>query len=148
MNRKDRRNLARNIAKNSKSMKFKSAWQYVTESSKINEMEEGQAVLLNYSWIKMQDDFKYQPPEFWDWLEEHKDGVFHVKYDEKLKETKPTEYKKFVSLEEDDTDPKWIMRSDALIPVTIHLNNNEEEKKEEDTGATDEVNEVFEEEEK
>lgn len=92
-------------------------------------LDEGCAVRINYDLMIRHKEWKQQTDEFKQWVELHKNDLFHVEYDENKKANSTYDLKFQVHLKEDKTDPKWLFNSETLVPVAtarIKLNSGEE----------------------
>ena len=123
MNRTDRRNLAKKIKKANKSLNLGLNKKQLDEYIKFKEEQmssislfEGDKVKIDYVGITSRVDYDKRRPEYRTFIEENKDKIFTVLYDEKYRNN-PW----LVSLEEDTTEPKWLFTTSDLI-----LCNNEE----------------------
>ena len=70
----------------------------------------GDKVTLDYLGITSRVDYDKRRPEYRNFIEENKDRIFTVKYDEKYRNN-PW----LVSLEEDTTEPRWLFTTSDLI---------------------------------
>ena len=123
MNRTDRRNLAKKIKKANKTLnlgwnktQLKEYIQFKEEQMSSISLFEGDKVKIDYVGITSRVDYDKRRPEYRTFIEENKDKIFTVLYDEKYRNN-PW----LVSLEEDTTEPKWLFTTSELI-----LCNNEE----------------------
>lgn len=123
MNRTDRRNLAKKIKKANKTLnlglnktQLKEYIQFKEEQMSSISLFEGDKVKIDYVGITSRVDYDKRRPEYRTFIEENKDKIFTVLYDEKYRNN-PW----LVSLEEDTTEPKWLFTTSDLI-----LCNNEE----------------------
>ena len=123
MNRTERRNLAKKIKKANKSLNLGLNKKQLDEYIKFKEEQmssislfEGDKVKIDYVGITSRVDYDKRRPEYRTFIEENKDKIFTVLYDEKYRNN-PW----LVSLEEDTTEPKWLFTTSDLI-----LCNNEE----------------------
>lgn len=117
MNREERRTLEREIKKLTKNtgltdnqikgyIKFKD-WQ-----SKSTSLKEGDKVKLNYEVIVNDINYKTKTIKYKNFIEENKETVFTVEYDQKYKKN-PW----LVCLKEDITQPKWLFIANDLIKI-------------------------------
>lgn len=81
------------------------------------ELEDGQKVRLNYELMIRHPDYKNQPQEFKDFVEEHKNDILTVEWNKEKVELDAFDKKMNVNLSEDTSDPKWLFYSDTLIPL-------------------------------
>lgn len=126
MNREERRNLAKKIKKANKTLKLGLNKTQLKDYIKFKEEQlssvvlfEGDRVKIDYKGITSRVDYDKRRPEYRDFIEQNKNNIFTVKYDEKYRNN-PW----LVSLEEDTTEPRWLFTTSDLIPY------NEEKEKE------------------
>ena len=124
MNRAERRNLAKKIKKINKNLKLGLNKTQLKDYIKFKEEQlssvvffEGDKVKINYESITSRIDYEKRRPEYRNFIEENKNNIFTIKYDEKYRNN-PW----LVSLEEDTTEPRWLFTTSDLILY------NEEEK--------------------
>ena len=117
MNRAEKRNLAKKIKKVNKSLNLglnkTQLEQYIKfKENQMNSVElyEGDKVKIDYLGITSRIDYDKRRPEYRNFIEENKDKIFTVKYDEKYRNN-PW----LVSLEEDTTEPRWLFTTSDLI---------------------------------
>lgn len=117
MNRTEKRNLARKIKKANKTLKLglnktqlEQYIKYKEEQMSSIVLYEGDKVTLDYLGITSRVDYDKRRPEYRNFIEENKDKIFTVKYDEKYRNN-PW----LVSLEEDTTEPRWLFTTSDLI---------------------------------
>lgn len=123
MNRAERRNLSKKIKKANKSFNLGLNKTQLKDYIKFKEEQltsivlfEGDRVMIDYNGITSRVDYDKRRPEYRNFIEENKNTIFTVKYDEKYRNN-PW----LVSLEEDTTEPRWLFTTSDLI-----LYNNEE----------------------
>ena len=123
MNRAERRNLSKKIKKANKSFNLGLNKTQLKDYIKFKEEQlssivffEGDKVQIDYDGITSRVDYDKRRPEYRNFIEENKNTIFTVKYDEKYRNN-PW----LVSLEEDTTEPRWLFTTSDLI-----LYNNEE----------------------
>ena len=117
MNRAERRNLTKKIKKANKTFGLGLNKNQLKEYIKFKEEQlssivlfEGDKVKIDYKSITSRVDYEKRRPEYRNFIEENKDVVFTVKYDEKYRNN-PW----LVSLEEDTTEPRWLFTTSDLI---------------------------------
>ena len=121
MNRKERRLEEKRLRKTGLDKNM--AKQYVDFYYRGPLLKEGDKVKLNYPLIERHPLFKVQEDEFREWVEAHKDYVLTV--------DKVYVNGKEVTFVEDDNEPKFIHKSETLIPLptaTIKLDDGSENK--------------------
>ena len=108
MNRADKRNLAKKIKKANKKLNLGLNKFQLEQYIKFKEQQlesivlfEGDKVKIDYLGITSRVDYERRRPEYRSFIEENKDTIFTVKYDEKYRNN-PW----LVSLEEDTTEPR------------------------------------------
>ena len=77
-------------------------------------LAEGTKVKLNYESITSEPDYKKKVTRYKEFVENNKDTIFTVQYDEKYK-NKPI----LVSLAEDDNEVKWLWHCESDLIVKI-----------------------------
>ena len=117
MNRTERRSLAKKIKKINKNLKLGLNKNQLEDYIKFKEKQmssivlfEGDKVKIDYEGIVSRVDYEKRRPEYRDFIEQNKDTIFTVKYDEKYRNN-PW----LVSLEEDTTEPRWLFTTSDLI---------------------------------
>lgn len=75
-------------------------------------LDEGTKVKLNYESITSEPDYKKKVARYKEFVENNKDTIFTVQYDEKYK-NKPI----LVSLAEDDNEVKWLWHCESDLIV-------------------------------
>ena len=117
MNRTERRNLAKKIKKVNKTLHLGLNKTQLKEYIKFKEEQmssivlfEGDKVKIDYESIISRVDYDKRRPEYRNFIEENKNAIFTVKYDEKYRNN-PW----LVSLEEDTTEPRWLFTTSDLI---------------------------------
>lgn len=126
MNRKERRQMQRNLQK--AGLKHEQAKLYVEDTYTNIEYKEGQICRLNYELIIRHPDYKFQPDEFKEWLFNNKNSTLTIDKTY-LPNDKSTSKKVINTFKEDDHEPKWEVHSDAIIPIAqakIKLNNGDQ----------------------
>ena len=126
MNRAEKRNLAKRIKKMNKNLNLGLNKAQLEQYIKFKEMQtesivlfEGDKVKIDYLGITSRVDYERRRPEYRDFIENNKDSVFTVKYDEKYRHN-PW----LVSLEEDTTEPRWLFTTSDLILIEKEKENN------------------------
>ena len=126
MNRAEKRNLAKRIKKMNKNLNLGLNKAQLEQYIKFKEMQtesivlfEGDKVKIDYLGITSRVDYERRRPEYRDFIENNKDSVFTVKYDEKYRHN-PW----LVSLEEDTTEPRWLFTTSDLILLEKEKENN------------------------
>ena len=126
MNRAEKRNLAKRIKKMNKNLNLGLNKTQLEQYIKFKEMQaesivlfEGDKVKIDYLGITSRADYERRRPEYRDFIENNKDTVFTVKYDEKYRHN-PW----LVSLEEDTTEPRWLFTTSDLILIEKEKENN------------------------
>lgn len=113
MNRESKRNLTKQLKEKGYSKKdidLAITFKEHTQNSIV--IPEGQTVKLNYESITTNINYPRLTDKYKRWIEDHKDDIFTVEYDEKYK-TNPS----LVCLVEDDTEPKWLQWVGDLIII-------------------------------
>lgn len=101
MNREQRRKLEKQlVAKGATREQAKMLIQIHTDKGSL---KEGDRVRLNMKSILEQPDYANMNPKYKQWVEDNKDKVFTVEYDEKHGENST-----LVCLREDESDPRWL----------------------------------------
>lgn len=127
MNREERRRKQKELRKHGFSKNAAKA--QVAAYFAYQPLDDGAMVRLNYELMIRHKDWRKQSDEFKKWVEDHKNDLFHVEYDEKKKENNAYDMKFQVHLKEDTTDPKWLFNSETLIPIAtakVKLESGEE----------------------
>lgn len=125
MNRTERRNLSKKIKKANKTLNLGLTKEQLKNYIKFKEEQlssivlfEGDKVKFNYEGIVSRVDYEKRRPEYRDFIEQNKNTIFTVKYDEKYRNN-PW----LVSLEEDTTEPRWLFTTSDLILYKEEENN-------------------------
>lgn len=125
MNRAERRNLSKKIKKVNKTLNLGLTKKQLKNYIKFKEEQlssvvlfEGDKVKIDYEGIVSRVDYEKRRPEYRDFIEQNKNTIFTVKYDEKYRNN-PW----LVSLEEDTTEPRWLFTTSDLILYKEEENN-------------------------
>lgn len=125
MNRAERRNLSKKIKKVNKTLNLGLTKKQLKDYIKFKEEQlssvalfEGDKVKIDYEGIVSRVDYEKRRPEYRDFIEQNKNTIFTVKYDEKYRNN-PW----LVSLEEDTTEPRWLFTTSDLILYKEEENN-------------------------
>ena len=76
-----------------------------------NLLKEGTKVKINYNKVTSDPDYKNKTQWFRDFVENNKDQIFTIEFDEKYKKVNSNI---LVTLKEDTSDPKWLWFVDDL----------------------------------
>ena len=130
MNRAEKRKLYNNLKKANKKYGFglnkAQMNEYIEFKNKKENhpsFKEGEKVRLNYDGLTSVPDYDKRRQSYKDFIEENKDKILTVKYDEKY-QNEPF----LVCLEEDTTNPKWLFTTFDLIRIDKEKEKNETEK--------------------
>lgn len=117
MNRDQRRTMEKALKKLNKKLKMGLTKEQISNYVKFkdnqyngNYFNEGDKVKIDCEGIMSRVDYDKRVDNYRKFIEENKDTVFTVEYDEKYRE-KPW----LVCLKEDNTEPKWLFTTSDLI---------------------------------
>jgi len=112
MNREQRRQYTKGLKKMGANKNEIMRYNEILKLS--TDLKEGDKVRLNYEKIINQQGYDKRTEKYRSFIESNKDKIFTVEYDEKMKSSPNCI---FVSLFEDNTQPKWLWYIDDLIKV-------------------------------
>lgn len=125
MNRQQRREQVKKLQREGVK---RTAAKNLVEKYYALELEEGTRVKINYEFCIRHPEWANQDEDFKAWVEEHKDEIFTVEYDNERVPQNSVGYKVNVCLKEDTTEPKWLFHAATLTPIptcTVDLEDGE-----------------------